>query len=70
MSKSELNAKNKIATIGALTFPVLRYNFGTIHWRLEEVRKTDRKTRKVLTMYKMHHQKADVDKLYVKSKKG
>jgi hypothetical protein len=36
---SELNAKNIITTIVALTFPVLRYNFGTINWRLGEVRK-------------------------------
>jgi hypothetical protein len=28
----------------------------------------DRKTRKILTMYKMHHPKADTDRLYVKRK--
>jgi hypothetical protein len=69
MLKSELNPKNKFTTIGALTFPVLRYNFGIINWRLEETRKIDRKTRKVLTVYKMHHRKADVDKLYVKKER-
>jgi len=30
----------------------------------------DRKTRKMLTMYKMHHPKADIDRLYVKKKEG
>ena len=30
----------------------------------------DRKTRKLLTMYKMHHPKADIDTLYVKRKEG
>jgi len=30
----------------------------------------DRKTRKMLTMYKMHHPKADIDRLNVKSKEG
>jgi hypothetical protein len=70
MLKSELTAKNKFTTIGALIFPVLRYNFGTINLRLEEIRKFDRKTRKVLTVYKMHHPKADVDKLYVKNEGG
>ena len=30
----------------------------------------DRKTRKMLTMYKMHHPKADIDRLYVKRKGG
>ena len=68
--KSELNARNKITAIGALAVPVLRYNFGIINWRTEEIRKIDRKTRKLLTMYKMHHPKADIDRLYVKRKEG
>ena len=66
--KSELNARNKITAIGALAVPVLRYSFGIINWRTEEIKKIDRKTRKMLTMYeyKMHHPKADIDRLYVK----
>jgi hypothetical protein len=50
--------------------PVLRYSFGIINWRLEEIKKIDTKTRKILTMYKMHHPKADIDRLYVKKKEG
>ena len=68
--KSELNARNKITTIGALAVPLLRYSFGVINWRTEERKKIDRKTRKMLTMYKMHHPKADIDRLYVKRKEG
>ena len=68
--KSELNARNKIAAIGELAVPVLRNSFGIINWRLEEIKQIDRKTRKMLTMYKMHHQKADLDRLYVKRKEG
>ena len=49
---------------------MLRYNFGIINWRTEEIKVIDRKTRKMLTMYKMHHPKADIDKLYVKRKEG
>jgi hypothetical protein len=30
----------------------------------------DRKTRKILTIYKVHHPKADIDRLYVKRKEG
>jgi DNA-directed RNA polymerase subunit L len=30
----------------------------------------DRKIRNLLTMYKMHHPKADIDRLYVKRKEG
>jgi predicted GNAT family acetyltransferase len=66
--KSELNARNKITAIGALAVPVLRYSFGIITRRIEEIKQIDRKTRKMLTMYKMHHTKADIDRLYVKRK--
>ena len=62
IQKSELNARNKITAIGALVVPVLRYSFGIIKWRTEEIKKIDRKTRKMLTMYKMHHPKADICK--------
>jgi len=48
----------------------LRYSSGIINWRIEEIKKLNRKTRKTLTMYKMHHQKADRDRLYVKRKEG
>ena len=66
--KSKLNARNKITAIGALAVPVLRYSFGIINWRTEDINKIDRKTRKILTMYKMHHPKADINRLYVKRK--
>ena len=67
--KSELNARNKITAIGALAVPVLRYSFGIINWRIEEIKQIDRKTRKMLTMYKMQP-KSDIDRLYVKKKEG
>ena len=68
--KSELNARNKITAIAALAIRVLRYSFGIINWRTEEIKKIDRKTRKMLKIYKMHHPKADIDRLYVKRKEG
>jgi hypothetical protein len=70
MLKSELNARNKISEVGALAVPVLRYSFGIINWRIEEIKQIDRKTRKMLTMYEMHHPKADIDRLYAKRKEG
>jgi hypothetical protein len=60
--KSEFNAKNMTTAIGALTVPVLRYSFDIINWRLEETRKIDWKTKKIILVYKLHHQKADMDK--------
>jgi len=53
--KFEVNARNKIAAIGALAVPVLRYNFDIINWRIEEIKQIDRKTRMMIIMYKMHH---------------
>jgi hypothetical protein len=41
-----LNAKNKITAIGALAIPVLRYSFGIINWRLEEIKKLTGKLEK------------------------
>jgi hypothetical protein len=67
--KSELKARNKITAIGVLAVPVLRYSFGIINWRTEELKQIDRKTRKMPTMYKMHHPKADIDNLYEGGKK-
>jgi DNA-directed RNA polymerase subunit L len=49
---------------------VLRYSFGIINCINEEIQKIDKKTRKMLTMYKMHHPKADTGRLYVKRKEG
>ena len=68
--KSKLHAKIKITVIGALAVPLLRYSFGIINWKLEEIREIKRKTRKVQTMYKIHHPKADIDRLYVKREGG
>ena len=68
--KSALNNRNKITAIAALAVPVFRYSFGIINWRNEEIKKIDRKTRKMIKMYKMHHPKADIDSLYVKRKEG
>ena len=35
--KCELNAKNKIMTIGALVVSILRYSSRIIDWRLEKI---------------------------------
>jgi hypothetical protein len=48
---TELSAKNKIQATGTLAVSVLTYSFGIINWRQEELRKLDRKTRKLLTIH-------------------
>lgn len=68
--KTQLSAKNKISAIGALAVPVLQYGFAVLDWNITEIRALDVKTRKYLTMYKMHHPSADTDRLYVSRKLG
>jgi len=63
-----LNAKNKITAFEALAVPILSSDI--INWRLEEIRKIDRKTRMLLKVYKVHHPKADIGRLRVKRKEG
>ena len=53
--KSELNSANKLEAINTLAVPVATYSYNIINWTLQELAKLDIKTRKFLTMYKMHH---------------
>ena len=68
--KSELNACNRINAINALAVPVVSYSFNIINWNMQELKNIDRKTRKLLTMERIHHPKADVDRLYLPRKSG
>ncbi|KAI5748311.1 hypothetical protein M8J77_024164 [Diaphorina citri] len=68
--KTELNGKNKMSAITALAVPVIQYSFGVIKWTQAEIRKMDRQTRKLLTMYGALHPRADVDRLYIPRKEG
>jgi hypothetical protein len=63
-----LNAKNKITAFEALAVPILSSDI--FNWRLEEIRKIDRKTRMLLKVYKVHHPKSDTGRLCVKRKEG
>ena len=49
---------------------VLRYSFGIVNWLQDELQKLDRKTRKLLDIDGLQHQKEDVDHLYVPRKQG
>ena len=63
VTKSELNSINRMKVINTLAIPVLAYSFNILDWKLEEIRKIDRKTRKLLTLERMHHPKSDVGRL-------
>ena len=68
--KSEVNSANKLEAINTLVVPVVTYSFNIVNWTLQELAKLDTKTRKFLTMYKIHHLKSDVDRLYLLRTKG
>ena len=61
VTRSKLNAINKIQAINTLAIPVVTYSFNITNWQMSEIRKMNRKTRKVFTMELMNHPKEDVD---------
>lgn len=68
--KSRLNGKNKVMGINMWAVAVVRYGGGIVEWRQEELKRMDRKTRKMMTMYGALHPKSDVDRLYLPRKRG
>ena len=70
ITKSELNAINRMEAINPLATPVVTYSFNIVDWKIKEIRKLDRKTRKLLTMERMHHPRADVDRMYLPRNKS
>ena len=68
--KSKLNGKNKIQAINNWAVALLRYGAGIINWKVDELKKMDRTTKKTLTMYGALHPKSDIDQLHLKRKHG
>ena len=68
--KSSLNAGNTIQAINSRAVSIIRYGAGIVDWRKTELQQMDRKTRKLLTTYRSMHPQGDVDRTYLKRKKG
>ena len=68
--QAELNGVNTSQAITTFAVPVLRYSFGIVHWTDTELKNIDRKTRTILTKFKFHHPKSDVNNLYLSREKG
>ena len=45
-------------------------NLNVVNCQMKEIRKIDAKTRKLMTMYRVNHPKADVDRIYLLRKEG
>ena len=65
VTNSELNAANRIDAINTLAVPVITYSFNIIDWIDQELQRIDRKSCKIMTAERMHHPKADKDRMYV-----
>ena len=68
--KSKLNAGNTITAINSRAVSLIRYGAGILDWTKDEMRAMDRKTRKLLTIYRTLHPQADIDRLYMKRENG
>ena len=68
--KTELNSRNRIQAINSLAVPVVQYSFNIINWNLSDLQRMATKTRKLMTTNKMHHSKADMDRIYLPRKEG
>ena len=64
--KSKLNGKNKIQAINTWAVALLKYGLGIINWKVDELKKMGRTTRKNLTIYEALHPKSDINQLYLK----
>ena len=59
-----------MSAINSRAVSLIRYGAGIIKWIKEELRALERKTRKLLTIYRSLHSQADVYGLCVKDSKG
>ena len=68
--KTELNSANRTEAINTLAIPVVTYSFNIINWTISDTKNIDVKIRKLMTCNRMHHPKADVDRLHIPRKEG
>ena len=68
--KSELNPANRFEAVNTLAVPVVTYSFNITNWKMSEIKRLDTKTWKLLTIHRMHHPKADVNRMYLPRRIG
>ena len=70
LTKSKLLGGNMVAGINAWAVGVIRYTAGILDWTIEDMKRMDIKTRKMLTMGGALHPRANVGRLYLKRREG
>ena len=68
--KSELNGGNLVFGVNTWAVSLVRYSAAFVNWRKSKLQATDRKTKKLFTIYGALHLKSDVDRLYIPRKEG
>ena len=68
--ESKLNGGNIIKAMNTWAVAAVRYTAGILDWTVDELKEMDRKTRKLMTINRALHPKADVDRLYISRNVG
>ena len=68
--KSKLNGGDLVHGVNTWAVSLSRYSAAFVSWRKSELQATDRKTRKLFTIYGALHPRSDVDRLYIPRKEG
>lgn len=68
--KSTLKMGNTIKVINSRVVSIVRYGVGIVDWIKEELKVMDRKTGKLINIYRALHPQDDVDLLSFKSFRG
>ena len=68
--ESKLNGGNVIKAMNTWAVAVLRYSGGILDWTKEELEGMDRKTRKLMTINRALHPRANVARLYLPRNEG
>ena len=68
--KSKLKSGNLFHAINTWAVSLYRYGAGIVQWTKDELKQIDRRTRKLITLYRGMHPRSDVDRMYVEREKG
>ena len=68
--ETKLCSRNFIKGINTWAVPLVRYSEPFLKWTKDKLKKTNHRTRKLMTMHKALHPRDDIDRLYVSRKKG
>lgn len=68
--KTELSCKNKFLAMTSLAVLVVQYSFRILKWTNADIRKVERKTRKLFALHSALYPKLDADRLYISRKGG